>query len=212
MTDALVRPVELAALTRDSIEDTALALARAFRDNPLNRAVIASDDPQRRLTCNRHGMRALLPVALRSGDVRVARRGGRSIGALISTPPGGFPLPPSGIASRLRTLFGQGWRVTQRWAEVFDALAWRHPAEPHWYLGTLGVAPEHQRVGVGGALLRGWLAAVDRDGMPAYLETDREENLAFYGAAGFRVTEQPEVLGVSVWCMWRAAVRRAADA
>ena len=43
-----------------------------------------------------------------------------------------------------------------------------HPVLSHWYLGLLGVAPEYQGRGLGGALLGDFLARVDRDQAPAY--------------------------------------------
>ena len=52
-------------------------LARAFRDNPLNRAVIRSGDPSTRLRSNLHGMRSLLPAAAANGQILVARDSGR---------------------------------------------------------------------------------------------------------------------------------------
>ena len=95
--------------------------------------------------------------------------------------------------------------MARRWGEVFDALLEVHPVEPHWYLATLGVAPAHQRLGVGSALLDVWLEEVDRSGLMAYLETDEAENIAFYERAGFRLSNETEVQGVAIWCMRRTA-------
>jgi ribosomal protein S18 acetylase RimI-like enzyme len=191
------------ALAECDEAEAAVALAEAFRDNPLNRAVIGSDDPIARVRSNEHGMRVLLPTARRHGLVRTVRHDGAIAGVLIASPPGTFPLPPSGLVSRLRLVFQQGWQVSRRWGEVFDTLAWLHPAEPHWYLGTLGIAPPHQRRGLGRALLRDWLPGVDRDGVIAYLETDGEHNVGFYGSVGFEVEAETDVLGVRVWRMRR---------
>ena len=178
-------------------------LARAFRDNPLNVAVIRSDDPQRRLRCNVHGARSLLPTAERHGSVLAARAGGVVVGLLIAVPPFGYPLPAPPVLRRLRALLGQGLAVAQRWGEVFEALDVLHPREVHAYLGTLGVAPGWQGRGVGAALLDAWLDGVDAEGLPAYLETDRERNVAFYRRGGFEAAGETEVLGVRVWRMWR---------
>jgi ribosomal protein S18 acetylase RimI-like enzyme len=185
-------------------------LARAFRDNPLNVAALAGFDPGARVRANAAGMRATLATALAHGRVLAARGAGRPRGVLVATPPGGWPLllPPLGL--RLRALLGQGLAAARRWREVFDALAAEHPVAPHAYLCTLGVDPAHQRRGAGRALLAAWLAALDRDGARAYLETDRAENVAFYGRAGFRVVGETPVLGVRVWRMERPAARGAA--
>ena len=93
----------------------------------------------------------------------------------------------------------------RRWGQIYRELESAHPIEPHWYLAVLGVAPEHQRRGNGASLLRAFLAQVDAEGKPSYLETDREENIAFYSQAGYRVVREVSVLDVPVWCMWREA-------
>ena len=190
------------------IEDESRAvsvLAAAFRDNPLNGAVIRSEDPERRLRSNECGMRSLLPAARVHGQVLVARDDGELSGALVASPPGRFPLPSPGFVSRLRVVLGQGWSVANRWGEVFVALEALHPIEPHWYLGTLGVAPHKQRRGLGLSLLREWLRGVDRDGVCAYLETDTERNVGFYGVVGFELEGEIEVLGARIWRMRRPA-------
>ena len=198
-------------LAPDSLPQAVDVLARAFRDNPLNTAVLESRSPDSRERCNAHGMHALLPVARKHGLALAARAGGRVVGVLISAPPNAYPLPvPSGL-SRLRILFGQGFRVAQRWGQVFDALDGHHPRDRHWYLATLGVAPEHQGRGVGTALLERWLGRVDADRVPSYLETDRAENVPFYERAGFDVTGDSQVFGVRVRRMRRRA-RSAAEA
>lgn len=150
-------------------------------------------------------MRALLPVARRHGRVLVATLDGVVAGGLIAVPPDGFPLPPPPPISRLRCLVGQGWRTTARWGEVFHALAELHPKQPYCYLGTLGVEPELQGRGVGAGLLSAWLEEVDRQTMPAYLETDGRDNIGFYEREGFAVEGELIVLGVPVWRMRRPA-------
>jgi ribosomal protein S18 acetylase RimI-like enzyme len=195
----------LAAAERPRTTDV---LARAFRDNPLNVAVVGARDPRRRLRSNALGTRTLLPVAEAHGEVWAAREGSRVVAALIGTPPHAYPLPPPPLAARLRCLVGQGWRVARRWAEVFQALDLLHPVEPHWYLGTLGVDPEQQGRGVGTALLRHWLARVEGDASGAYLETDLRGNVGFYEREGFAVERETRVLGVRVWCMRRPPATR----
>ena len=177
-------------------------LARAFRDSPLNVAVIGSD-PERRLRANLHGARALLPVAQASGLVLVAREGAATRGLLVATPPFGWPLPAPTLRAHLRRVLGQGLWVARRWGQVFEALARVHLREPHWYLATLGVDPPAQGRGIGSALLAHWLADVDADATPAWLETDRQANVAFYRRVGFEVARRSEVLGTTVWCMGR---------
>jgi ribosomal protein S18 acetylase RimI-like enzyme len=80
-----------------------------------------------------------------------------------------------------------------------------HPTEPHWYLFTLGTAPEKQGQGVGSALLRAMLARIDEAGEPAYLESSKERNVPLYARFGFEVIDQiPSKSGSPpIWRMWR---------
>ncbi len=201
-------------LPSEDLGPAALLLARAFRDNPLNRAVLDRHDAHARLRANVCGMRAHLPVAQRRRCLLGAWSEGSLVGALVSTPPYGYPLPPPDLGARVRALWGQGLRVQRRWAAVHRRLDARHPREPHWYLGTLGVHPRHQGRGIGSALLGAWLAEVDREPHPVYLETDSEENVPFYARAGFEVAERLSVLRVPVAAMRRppAELREAREA
>ena len=80
-----------------------------------------------------------------------------------------------------------------------------HPEEPHAYLGSLGVEPQLQGRGVGSALVAEWVAGLDRDGLAGYLETDRADNVSFYGRFGFEVVGETEILGARIWRMGRRA-------
>lgn len=82
-----------------------------------------------------------------------------------------------------------------------------HPAEPHWYLASLATDPDLQGRGLGSTVLGPVLAECDRTGTPAYLESSKEVNLAFYARHGFEVTGRVELgrdrSGPPMWTMWR---------
>lgn len=192
------------------IRPAAGILARAFRDNPLNRAVIG-DSPEERLRSNDVGMRVHLPVARAHGRVLLARQGERPAGVLVGVPPLGWPLPLPPFRQRLRLVFGQGWEVAKRWAEVAAILQEQHWIGPHWYLATLGVEPALWGKGIGRRLLREWLRTVDADESRAFLETDSHENVRFYEREGFRQLREVAVLGVPVYLMERPPVGEPAE-
>lgn len=79
-----------------------------------------------------------------------------------------------------------------------------HPTEPHWYLQTLSIEPASQRSGYGSALMEPALERADADGMPCYLETQREANVPYYRRFGFELTDKVSA-GDSppLWLMWR---------
>ncbi|GAA3783248.1 GNAT family N-acetyltransferase [Micrococcus endophyticus] len=82
--------------------------------------------------------------------------------------------------------------LDERGPRVDQALEARHPAEPHWYLGLLTVAPDAQVGGVGSALVRAGLARADADGLPAYLECERHRE-AYYARFGVARTPTVEI-------------------
>jgi ribosomal protein S18 acetylase RimI-like enzyme len=85
-------------------------------------------------------------------------------------------------------------------------IARAHPGVPHYYLLQLGVDPPAQGKGLGRRLLGPVLERCDRERLPAYLETAREANLAFYRRDGFEVTSEHAIPGgPTVWGMLRAA-------
>jgi ribosomal protein S18 acetylase RimI-like enzyme len=181
-------------------------LARAFRDNPLNRAVVRRGAAAR-LRANLHGMRAHLPPAEARGTLLCAHAGpgGALAGVLVAAEPGAWPFPPPPLAARLRCTLGQGPAVARRWALVAAALRDARPGGSRFYLATLGVEPSLWGRGGGRALLAAWLAEVDARGGRAYLETDAPRNLGFYERAGFRVEREMRILDVPVWAMDRPA-------
>jgi ribosomal protein S18 acetylase RimI-like enzyme len=55
----------------------------------------------------------------------------------------------------------------------------------HWYLPFLGVEPEHQRRGLGGALLHAMIERAARERLACYLESFQPRNIEFYRRHGF---------------------------
>ena len=75
----------------------------------------------------------------------------------------------------------------------------------HWYLALIGVDPDYSGKGIGGSLLRPILAEADGEGLPCYLETAEERNVAFYQKHGFETVRQGAVpdTAVEYWTMQR---------
>ena len=81
----------------------------------------------------------------------------------------------------------------------------KHPKEPeHWYLAILGTDPAHQGTGIGSALIRAVTDRCDEQGLGAYLESSKEQNVPYYARHGFEVREQiTSGDGPPMWLMWR---------
>ena len=80
-----------------------------------------------------------------------------------------------------------------------------HPEEPHRFLGYIGVHPDHQGKGFGGALLASMTEDCDERGVAAYLESSNPLNEPLYARHGF-VSRGPIELASGtpqITAMWR---------
>ena len=178
-------------------------LARAFDDDPVPQWLFRGDRRRRK------GLRRFFGIQLRhmcseAGEVWTTQD---RAGAAMWAPPG---KSRAGWRDLLRLLpvvpylSGLG-RDSAEAARLLAAVDAARPVERHWYLATLGTDPSRQRSGVGSALVWSVLDHVDTLGLPAYLESSKESNLAFYGAHGFEVTGEITTPrgGPTLWLMWR---------
>ncbi len=97
-------------------------------------------------------------------------------------------------------------RRTGKALRLIDELQAAHPKVDHCYLSTIGTDPPLQGSGIGSALMRVVLARLDEESTPAFLESSKEENLAFYHRHGFTVTGEVGGGGTGtprIWLMWR---------
>ncbi len=192
---AVVRPAAPA--------DTARAtrtLTRAFATYPWTRHTIAADDHERRLATFQNLF--LTRIGLPHGKVWVADDGDAV--AIWTTPATDAASVFTELAPRFAELAGDRAEA-HRAAEA--ALAPHRPSEPVWFLGTVGVDPARRGRGLGRAVIEPGLAAADREGVPAFLETSTTGNVRFYERLGFRVTAEVEIPhdGPRTWCMLRRA-------
>jgi ribosomal protein S18 acetylase RimI-like enzyme len=105
----------------------------------------------------------------------------------------------------LRELVGSRAEQVLELLERFDAA---HPRdEPHYYLSLLGTHPAHAGRGLGMALLAENLRRIDREHMPAYLESSNAANNHRYERHGFAKVGEfyPPGSRQPVTTMWREA-------
>lgn len=103
-------------------------------------------------------------------------------GIALWLPPGGHP-----DEAALAELLGRTIPERQRAPvlALIEQMESRHPAEPHWYLPMIGVAPEKQGHGYGGALLEHALERCDAENALAYLEASSSRSMPLYRRHGF---------------------------
>ena len=80
--------------------------------------------------------------------------------------------------------------------------------DPHWYLSLIGVNPEWQGLGIGGALLKPVLERADRSRVFCYTETGMQNNLSFYQKHGFVIVIEDFIkkIGFRSWTLKRAPI------
>ncbi|MDF3066003.1 MAG: family N-acetyltransferase [Polyangiaceae bacterium] len=86
-----------------------------------------------------------------------------------------------------------------------DALHTSVTTGPHYTLSLLGVEPSAQRRGLGHRLVQPILERCDQERLPAYVDTAKAHNVAFYERLGFElrlVSEHSEF--PTFWCLTRA--------
>jgi GNAT superfamily N-acetyltransferase len=181
-------------------EAIARSLALAFEDDPVFAHLIPPTRHTRRL------QRFFVD------DIDTFRRRGRTVlttdgcdGAALWSPPGDWKMHASDIARSTPAavkVFGRRLPLALQTLSVVEA---KHPEEPHWYLAVLGTAPTAQGNGIGAALLAPILERCDGEGIGAYLESSKPENVPYYERFGFVVHEEVPLPkgGPPVWRMWR---------
>jgi GNAT superfamily N-acetyltransferase len=183
------------------------ALARAFYDDPLFGFFVPN------LVRQMKTLVAFMNSGVRDAssfdDIWVAHADGKVAGAAVWLPPGGYPRGRRReLMTYVRTLptFVQcGKRVGRAMAllgAVDNAHHELHGA--HYYLAILGSDPQFQRTGAGTAVLAPVLDRCDIEGIPAYLETQKEENIAYYARHRFEVVQKIEITDCPpIWTLLR---------
>jgi ribosomal protein S18 acetylase RimI-like enzyme len=173
-------------------------IARAFHPLPPGRWLVP--DPAERARLLPAYFAILVEHAIRHGEVDIAA-GGHAV-AVWFPPSDEPPADPDDYDARVSALVGPH---LDRFRLFDETLAKVHPHEPHWYLLFLAVAPEYQGHGLGTALLRHRLAAIDADGQAAYLEAADERSRPLYEREGFTAHQEPFRLpdGPQMFPMWR---------
>jgi ribosomal protein S18 acetylase RimI-like enzyme len=174
-------PSDLVAASTDAARVTAV-LTLAFASDPMTRW--SFPDPAVYLARWPQMIRAFGGNAFELGT---AHQAGDFSGAALWLPPGAEP-----DVEQLAAIFEDA-APPERQADgfaVFEQMGGYHPHEPHWYLPLIGVDPACQGKGIGSRLLEHALQQVDRDHLPAYLESSNPANISLYQRHGFEVLGQ----------------------
>jgi GNAT superfamily N-acetyltransferase len=172
---------------RDEVEELGQLMSRAFQDDPLFVHMVPDRAERERL--GYANFEPVVRLAMQTGEVW--RHGGS---VACWQPPGKHdPTEQEVRASGLDQVSSVlGEAAVGRLSAVFATLDERGAANhvpDHWYLALLGTEPEHKGKGHGAAVLRPVLERAAAQGVPCYLETMAERNVAFYSRQGFALLE-----------------------
>lgn len=101
------------------------------------------------------------------------------------------------------------WRI-ERFMALREVMTANMPEGLHWHLNMIATHPDWQRRGLAGALMAAVFEIADAEGLPCYLETETEVNVAYYRHHGFEVRSEwdvstPDSQGPHMWGMLRPA-------
>lgn len=186
--------------TAGDLSSIADALIKAFHDDPVMLHIF--NKPAGREKKMRSLFLSESKRALTKGAVHTTA-GGAAQGGAIWMAPGKWKTGGFELLGQVPLMFAMG-AATPRALGLLSKMEKVHPTEPHWYLAILGTATEYQGKGVGSALMEPILTKCDTEGVPAYLESSKESNIAFYNRHGFEVTGEVRAKdGPTLWPMWR---------
>jgi ribosomal protein S18 acetylase RimI-like enzyme len=196
----LVRPEDVPA--------AAASLVRAFYDDPMLMYIFP--DPRSR----GRALRRFFTLQLRQTSKRrvLAYTTEDCRSTALWMPPRTSPPGMREVLGQIPMFLFMGRRVGAA-LELLQLVESRHPKTPHYYLGGLGTDPQWQGRGLGSAVLGPVLDICDREGLPAYLESSKESNVAFYSRHGFEVVDEVSAPDGSVrlWLMWREPLRQPSE-
>ena len=200
------KPNSLLRLDKSQIELASKMLSRVFKDEPVY-VYFLTDASKRKLNLHYHFV-LRLRYGLSSGEVYATSN--QLEGIAVWFPPGYSKMTfwkiikCGGLSVRLN----MGRESVSRQMSINDYLNSVHMRNApfrHWYLSSLGVAPEHQGKGYAGILLTPMFSRLDEEQLPCYLETQKEDNIPFYQHYGFDVVEETVIPGTTIknWAMLR---------
>ena len=196
---------EVVRLVASRKDRAAEVLAKAFHDDPIYTCVIPEED--QRFPSLHSLFRPVVRYTLLYGETYTTSAVN---GVACWLPPGGTEVSAwralrAGMMVIPKKMGRDAWRRFSVMLAYTEELHKRLMVRPHWYLWALGVEPASQGQGIGGKLIDPVLKRADQDGVPCYLETETEWNVAFYSRRGFEVVNEGEIpeLGVRIWIMVR---------
>ncbi len=194
-------------LGRDDVPNVVDVLAESFRDYPVMRFVLGTDqeDYERQLQAL---IRFFVMARVHRNETILGIKGSANLlaTALVSRP-GGAESPPELGELRARLWESLGASAQSRYKAFGEACSPFDPGVPHLHLNMIGVREESQGQGIGGALIGAvhQLSAEDPISNGVSLTTEDEANVALYRHLGYEIVGHANVTStLATWAFFRA--------
>lgn len=178
-------------LSPELVKPAAAACGRAFIDDPTTAYFIPDTDKQPNLP---YSFEYYLRLSLLSDGYEAYVTSPQCEGVAIWIRPDAKESPLAHLRAGWPALpLRCGWRHLYREAVAdtrFGRLRRKLAPKQHIYLGLLAVDPAHHGKGFASKLIRPMLSKLDEEGLPAYVETQNERNVAMYGKWGFQLLKE----------------------
>ena len=198
----------LLQLNESNIKPAAEVLALAFQNYPLLQYGFPGELEREKMAS--YFFQYFLSYCVRYGEVYATSPNLEGIAVWI--PSTNYPVTFWRLLHSVPPLiiFGLGMHrgfKMRRLGEYLDTVHKRLTPFKHWFLQTIGIAPQFQGKGYAGKLLRPMLSKIDEEGLPCYLETLDEQNVSLYEHFGFKIVDKSNVPETSLtnWAMLREA-------
>ena len=194
--------MEVRPLESENYGEAARIITEALLDEPGWRAV-GPDSRKRRGKVLLGYHRAVVEVTHRhGGPIYGAFRDDRLAGVAVTFAAGRYPPPAYTFVRYVPSFLRAGPATIVRGLRASAVQDKGHPPEEHQFVWQLAVDPDHQRSGVGRALL----GRVFEDAeAPVFLDTANPDNVPYYASQGFEEIGRAALpRGATMWFMHRA--------
>jgi GNAT superfamily N-acetyltransferase len=195
------RPIDIRRLETSGHDAAARVFADAFLDDPGWVAVGPDRDARRHAVLQRYHRTALDVIERHGGPIYGAFELDRLVGVAATFAAGLYPPPWWTIARFAPGFLRAGPGPIVRGLRFSAIQEKGHPKDEHVYLWFLAVDPQHQRGGVGRALIA---RVCEEATAPVYLDTANPANVPYYASNGFEeLGKAAGPRGATMWFMRR---------
>jgi len=186
-------------LQNDQIEVASRVAARAFQDDPL--FIYYYPDPIERKIKTVTNCGYLILLGILSGEVYTTSSDIQGV-AIWNT----YGIKDQTTGKQSKEIIRKLRRVkrkmfsdrvfTEKYSinnEICNSLHNEHANFPHWNFSMLTVDPLYQGKGYASMLIKPKLREIDKQNLPCYLNTHKENNISFHEHFGFKLVEEIKV-------------------